>query len=286
MKNIRQQQRQKGSAITEFAVAMATLVPMFALFTLVGKLSDVEHTAQQGARYSAWERTVNTPENKSNAVLGTEIHQRVVQKKALMSSTDGSAETTNQADRVLWGMYGKTSGEARESLVAFDEDAYQSQLNNSSPGNYADTLGVLVSGMEEIDKDGLYNGEVRFSVNNVSWLGFEGGISCTHGNQANYLSCMKRNNALLADDWSAVSPDQVSDRVRELMPPVFEEAWEIYADVLGTAEDIGSAIVLYNPFEDIRHIDDAPGYVDPEIVPEGKLGSYEDEGIIEELDRE
>ena len=39
-------QRQEGSAITEFVITLFTLVPVFTLFALVGKFSDIEHAAQ------------------------------------------------------------------------------------------------------------------------------------------------------------------------------------------------------------------------------------------------
>jgi len=278
---------QHGSAITEFIITLSVLIPIAMLFSLIGKLSDAEHAAQQSARYSAWERTLSSNAQKSDDVVAAEIHKRVITKNAFIQSNDGQSDTDNQADRVLWGMYGRTSGAQREALISFDEDGYDFGSNNNSIGGALQVPSMVTTGMSGIEDDGLIDGNVSFAVNNVSWLGFDGEVQCGHGTLDSYLSCMKRNNSILVDDWSAASPDTVRYRVKERMPFSLD-VWEPIADVLGDAEDaIGTFSGIYggyNPFKDINRIDEAPGYVLPDVVPARRLGVYEDEGITEELD--
>lgn len=57
--NPRFHHRQRGQALTEIAIASAAVfVPMLLLTMYLGKLNDAKYTAQQAARYAAWERTV------------------------------------------------------------------------------------------------------------------------------------------------------------------------------------------------------------------------------------
>ena len=149
---------------------------------------------------------------------------------------------------------------------------------------YIDNLpGVVDFGIDEIENDGLYDSEVNIALNEVPWLKFKGEQSCGNGTQDGYLACMKRNNAILVDDWSAVGPESVENRVRELIPLV--EQWEVVADGLDAVVDPPVTLELfltqdgYKPFDDVKDIDKAPGYVVPELVPQRNLGSYEDEGI-------
>ena len=276
-------QRQDGSAITEFVVALLTLVPIFTLFTVVGKFSDVEHAAQSGARYQAWEVALAGTELSDD--LKGEMHKRVFREKSFIQSTDKDTDTTVYPDRSLWMVDDPESGNTRVEMVSFGEDGYDSNLQNGSAGLDHYSLGVEVLGIdigiEDIEKDGLYDSTVNLSLNDVPRLGFTGQAVCANGGQDSYLACLKRNNAILVDDWSSVSPEMVEDRVRELIPLV--EQWELIAEGIDAVLDPGilffGAPDTYKPFDDVKEIDKAPGYVDPDIVPQRNLGSYEDEGI-------
>ena len=280
-------QRQEGSAITEFVAALFTLVPVFTLFALVGKFSDIEHAAQSGAKYQAWEVALAGTEQSDD--LKGEMHKRVFREKSFIQSADKGADATVYPDRSLWMVDDAESGNTRVEMVSFGEDGYSNNLHNGSAGLdhyalHAEVLGFDF-GIEDIDKDGLYDSTVNLSLNDVPRLGFTGQSVCANGGQDSYLACLKRNNAILVDDWSSVSPGMVEDRVRELIPAL--EPWELLADGIDAVLDPDPGIPLriqgsqdaYKPFDDVKEIDKAPGYVVPDLVPQRNLGSYEDEGI-------
>jgi hypothetical protein len=81
--------------MVEFLVAAVfCLVPMFLAIAVIGKLADVQHTADMAARYGAWERTVwyersgsdfekyNAPNTKSSAEIRSEVAARVLNDRS------------------------------------------------------------------------------------------------------------------------------------------------------------------------------------------------------------
>ena len=282
--------KERGSAITEFIVALFTIVPMFTLFTLVGKLSDAKHAAQEGARYQAWEMTVDA--SKSRDELKSEVHQRIFQSNSFIQSTDEDSDTEIHPNRHLWGMHGQQSGSEKEALFSFDEEGYSNTMVSRYAGTAVNTLGVTIDpvgelGIDEFENNDLYNAKIDFAINDVSWLRYEGGVACDSGTRESYLGCISSNNALLVDDWSAGSPDTVSKRVEALNPQL--GLWETTAEVIDATitlpfEIITPGFEIYDPFEDVKEIEDAPGFVLPDLVPTPRLGSYEDQGIKKALD--
>lgn len=84
----------RGAALVEFIViAIFVLVPMYLATQAIGKLGDVRASAQNAARYSAWERTVwyddtgslyakkNSPNQKSAAAIRQEAVVRVFNER-------------------------------------------------------------------------------------------------------------------------------------------------------------------------------------------------------------
>jgi len=292
------QLNQVGSAITEFVITLFALVPIFALFTLVGKLSDTQNAAQQGARYQAWEVALTGARNNPANELKLEVHQRVLDTNKFITSVDQEADAVNENpdNRFLWGMSSPTSPGTREALINFEDEGYANNLANQGAGLGAYALSYDVPvlgnvGISELDENGLYNAQINFSINEVSSLEFNGGMNCGNGTHASYFACLSQNNAVLADDWSADSPGAVQRRVKDLNPalPLFEpvvDAIHLIADPpVGIELQLPTpAFDVYKPFKDARSIDEAPGFVLPDIVPRRNLGSYEDEGIEEGLD--
>lgn len=285
--------RQNGSAITEFIVSLLVVIPLITLFTLTGKLSDVEHAAQSGARYQAWEVAIAGAPNHNVADLKSEVHKRILDPKAFIQSTDSQAPVDQNPPRYLWGMYGYNSGENREAIVSFDEQGYVNGLSNNAAGldvyglNWdVPVLGTV--GIDDLENDGLYDARVGFAINDVTFTRYSGNVNCGHGTRTSYLTCMERNNALLVDDWSAGSPQSVQERITKLNPGL--ALWEPFAkDVVDPIISVPFfiptlAFDFYEPFDDIKRIADAPGFVLPDIVPQRNLGSYSAVGMKKELD--
>lgn len=91
--------RAHGQALTEFLVgALFLLVPLFLAIAALGKFSDVQHTADMAARYTAWERTVwypdanndfdaiNEPNHKSADAIRNEARVRLLNDRSRHTS--------------------------------------------------------------------------------------------------------------------------------------------------------------------------------------------------------
>jgi len=287
--------KQQGSAITEFVITMFALVPIFLLFSLVGKLGDTQNAAQQGARYQAWEVAMTGAQNNSADELKLEVHQRVLNSNEFIESVAPIPTTVEEhPNRHLWAMPATNNPANREALVSFDQEGYQNNLRNSGAGLglFAlsfDVPGIGDVGISDIDRNGLYDAKIGFAINDVSALEYNGQVPCGYGSRDSYLTCMERNNAILVDDWSAASPGQVQRRVQKLNPAL--SLWEPFAELVHDVADppfplgvLTPAAQWYRPFNDIKAIDQAPGFVLPDLVPQRNLGRYEDVGITEELD--
>jgi len=279
---------QHGSAITDFLVSCLVIVPLFLLYPLIGNLSDVEHSAQQGARYAAWERSVHPSHAKANPRIQQEIHARIVTQQAFIVSElpPQQAGDLKDADRTLWGMAVPRGKGDRQELVSFQNEGYAGTAGHSEDAGASGDLMIIVEGMQDIDRGGLHTARVNYAINEIALLGFKGKATCNVGQSDAYLTCMDRHNAILVDDWSASDPGQVQARVQERMPFMLE-LWKPLAGALDKAESaFGSAgdWIGYNPFKDIRAIGDAPGHVAPDIVPLSRLGNYEEQNLKESLD--
>lgn len=98
-REVKQPARAGGQALVEFIVAAVFfLVPLFLAIVVLGKFSDVQHTADMAARYATWERTVWYDDagskfndiNGSNQKSGLEIDHEVA---ARLINDRSSAQT-------------------------------------------------------------------------------------------------------------------------------------------------------------------------------------------------
>jgi hypothetical protein len=99
--------KSNGQAMVEFLVAaIFFLVPLFLAISILGKFSDVQHTAESAARYATWERTIwyensgsgfhskNGPNTKSSAEIRNETAARILNDRAaaiIVRSNDRNA---------------------------------------------------------------------------------------------------------------------------------------------------------------------------------------------------
>lgn len=112
-------QRSQGQALVEFIIgAMLFLVPLFLAVIVIGKLSNVRHTANMSARYATWERTVwyddagtrfgavNGANHKSAAQINNEIAVRLINNRqgnaTTIRSTDANATSFANGTDPLW----------------------------------------------------------------------------------------------------------------------------------------------------------------------------------------
>lgn len=170
---------ERGQAMTEFLVACLVLIPVFLAIPLLGKYMDINHSAVQGARYVAWERTVWTPGKKSNTYLENEVRNRVFTrpgeplrsgdangppaqynplwtdpagKPMLTSYSDVTGHTETGTGQTTPGLiYNKVTStliDAFNTVMGWMEaigGAHQSAFQINVHGMYSSTLGVNVA---------------------------------------------------------------------------------------------------------------------------------------------
>lgn len=151
-----------GQAMSEFLVcALFVLVPLFLAITALGKLSDVQRTADMAARYAAWERTVwypdsdddfepiNEPNHKGGDAILRELTVRVLNNH----SQDGS--TILATDQDAAGFANGTDPMWKDHAgVAFLEDYDQvtAGVERATPTN--DVTGTVLNTLQSVSVNG------------------------------------------------------------------------------------------------------------------------------------
>lgn len=141
---------QGGQALVEvIVVALFFLVPLFLAIVALGKFSDVQHTTNMAARYTAWERTVwyeagggqfndvNAPNRKSAAQIRSEIAARLFNDRS--TTTSVIADTDRNASGFVNGtdpMWRDNDG------VAFMGDFHQASAGVTQARPQTDVAGA------------------------------------------------------------------------------------------------------------------------------------------------
>ncbi len=261
---------QDGSALTEFAVTMIVLVPMFLMVPMLGKIADMNSSTIQASRYAAWERTVTDQSDKSDAQLQQELENRFFTKIDIGIQT-GRGQLTGQADQnPLWRGYG-----GKRLLVSAQDDVDGAMQQNGTPGSvagiiegvistFAGAFGSLNSNADfDVNMNGLYRADVNANVGSND-MGFAGRQDCGGQDNDDVFTCIRRHNVILADGWSSENSEQAESRTRSLVPMgMFSEIQPVF-DIVGSfplTEEFGR-------FE--------PGYVDSDVIAADRLGTYEE----------
>jgi len=94
-------QRQTGSALVEFIVVSAVLIPIMFGIPMIGKMIDLKQTTAQASRYSAWETTVSDAPAQN-------VDQR------FFSDASAPIGSTEVGPNTLWGPADTTAAAAQD----------------------------------------------------------------------------------------------------------------------------------------------------------------------------
>jgi muconolactone delta-isomerase len=276
---------QAGQSLPEFAVGMLVLVPLFLGVMVIGKLSDTNAYVTQGARYQAWEKAVVPNTAKSAATLDKEAMNRLMTNESTLIRTQDDLLTTTGYQKPLWRAHGNannlslryvantdagsvTEVEAQAAPQGGSGSAIVSSLNHLNG-----LLSGAIDGVLDLNDESFYTATFSVDIRKDRYLGIPGeSAGCAAQSTAIYM-CASRSSSILADTWSAGSPDEVRDHTKKLVPmrmlgPI--------TDLLSKAAGIGE-VIGFNPVQDLQTLDDAPGYVVPDVVPADRLGQYQEE---------
>ena len=259
---------QHGQAVTEFAAMAATLVPLFLLVPLLGKVSDLNHTTIEASRYAAWERTVADTGQKPDAELVAEIQRRLYSQPDMPIHTGAGRPDADTDRNPLWRGYG-----GKDVLRSSVDDVGLGVSEGQAPGPLSSAVASVVtragqlmgkfnSGARfDLENDGLFTARVGTNVG-ANDLAFLGNKDCSGKESKDVFACITRQNVILADAWDAGGPQQVEARTKAFVP------LGIFSGVSKVSGIVGKVPFLreWGRFD--------PGYVAPDVVPADRLGRY------------
>ena len=251
---------QAGHAIAEFVAMSAVLVPMALLVPALGKIADMNHAAIESSRYVAWERTIASAADKSDATIAEEVRRRFFSDiDAFILTNEGSQAGDDQRQQ-LWRDH-----RGNWMLRGYNDVTIQT-AENDTPGSAAGMVADLMSGFMNamgsfsgdddtgISGRGLFRADVNVNVGSIPLTPFDSGTDCAGGQTNATFLCIRRHNVILGDTWASGNSSQMERRVRALVPT---SAFEQFSDVT----DLIGSIPILSEFRDFR-----PGYVAPDTV--------------------
>lgn len=236
--------RMRGQAMAEFVVMVAGgVLLLFVLVPVVAKLADMAYTAQQVARYVAWERTVwfdtdkapgetddgDTAQRGNEAILKTAEKRLMAYSAAIQPFTaadiDGSADTTSNNSLWRWThgggakpMTATGSMPSNSSLSAEDTPSYSYDvigIYNDAMGGVMKVLSFLKIAKDDDflqvahETENLYNPSI---VIPVSMAGSRLGSKPLFGGALDKQLNIRAQSAVLADGWNAQGDHHFKER--------------------------------------------------------------------------
>ncbi len=215
MKNPERPTAAHGQAMTEFLVVCMVLVPVFLAVPLLGKYMDIHHSAIQGTRYLAWERTVWTPDQKSDAQLENELRNRVFTgAETPLKANDGNAAPTNynplwrdQGGRPMLANYGDVGGStasgAGDTTPGLIYNKVLSTLVDvfNTVSGWMDAIGGVRQAQFQINVKGMYSGNIAVNIAEQGQAAQAGLISGSP--QIPAIQTNLRPNVIVSDAWGA-----------------------------------------------------------------------------------
>jgi len=204
--------------MTEFLVVCMVLVPVFLAIPMLGKYMDIQHSTIQGTRYLAWERTVWTPGNKSDAQLENELRNRVFTGPATpVQAGDGSAAPASY--NPLWkdvggrpmladyaavtGSTGSGAGDTTPGLIYNKVVTTLLDIFNTVTG-WLDKIDNVPPSRFEINVKGMYSGTIGVKIAEQGHAAQPGLVSGAPLIPA--MSNHVRPNVIVTDAWGVSGP--------------------------------------------------------------------------------
>lgn len=236
--------RVRGQAMAEFVVMVAGgVLLLFVLVPVVAKLADMAYTAQQVARYVAWERTVWFDTNKTpgetddgdTAQRGNEAVLKSAEKRLMSYSAaiqpftaadiDGNANTSSNHTLWRWThgggakpMTASGSMPSTSSLSAEDTPSYSYDvigIYNDAMGGVMNVLSFLKIAKDDDflqvahETENFYNPNI---VIPVAMAGSRLGSQPLFGGALDKQLNIRAQSAVLADGWNAQGDAHFKER--------------------------------------------------------------------------
>jgi hypothetical protein len=238
--------RQRGQSTVEFVVLALVMVPLLLIVPLLGKHMDIAQAAAVASRYVAFEGSVRHSSShgswKSDAELAQEVRRRFFSNSDAFIKTHDTAGDFTAHRNTLWHDH-----RGQSLLTKFDESVGVTTTKEAMTQPSA-----LFAGNFNLSYANLYSGSVTVKIADIADLKPFDGIGLS----------VSRSTTLLADPWAASGPGAVQSKIRgsgSAFPYAYLDGW---ATLLAPGI---RALEFGDPPPDV-------GRVDPDVVPEGRLG--------------
>ncbi len=260
--------KQAGQAMVEFTVfALFVMTPIFLMIPVLGKIADMNQKTVLASRYGAWERTISTPTSKSEATITNEARLRFFARNNKYIVTNEAVNEQNNERSYLWR---SISNSYDPMLTKFSDvnSTIATNVSTSVRGGFvlADIgLNVVRPTSRDFNQTyDIYRSEMSLPVATNSRLKFlDKGIDCAGQNSTATFVCIKRQNAIYTDTWSAGSSGQVASRVQDMVLTSRERA-------IGTVLRNTLGRIPFGMFREVNWLD--LGIVRPDVLPADRLG--------------
>lgn len=251
--------REEGQAMVELITMVGMLTLLFLGIWYLGKFHDIQASAIQAARYSAWERTVHSVSELSDADL-----ERQTRARFFTHNQNAFLATDSKSNGEAWGRQSAhwQDHEGDERLVERPDDVRVRTSESATPGVAAGTAsralgaitgaGAAMTGGERLPMGGLYTSTVTVDVADLDDMPApldEMDLRLTE------------RHVLLTDSWDASGPRQVARRVRPFTPAAF----------LANLDPILAPMRVGLSILEPRFILFRPGQICPDIVPNDRV---------------
>lgn len=267
----------RGSAMTEFFVLAVIMVPAIAFIPMLAKVSDVNQSTIQAARYAAWERTVSDSSQKSDGQIATEVANRFYRDMDVMIETDGGVLADNPFENNYWGAGVDQNGDPISLVTVDGQNMFVNTTNQAIPSGtganilsqgiatIGSVMGSLIPDASwDLEENGFYVAEVGVNVaaNSILSTSDTPGHDCGGQQSTETFVCVSRRNAIFVDGWNSESPGQTRERVRSLVP----------AGALAPVGDFLSNLGYMPLFRELRRMDGMFGNVQEDVLPLDRYG--------------
>ncbi|WP_416394999.1 hypothetical protein [Allohahella sp. A8] len=282
--------RQSGQSLPEFAVGMVVLVPLFLGVSTIGKLADTNTSIVQGARYQAWEMAVVPNTGKSVLDLDKEAMNRAMTADGVLIRTGDPLLTDAGYQKPLWRAHGSADDKPFRYVANSESGSQTAMQVKSTPdhpasgtiqqgfGELADLLQTSVAGVLELETDTLYKATFNVDVRKDAFLGENGAAAGCETASTSVFMCASRTSAIFADTWSAANPQNVRNHTDNLVPM---KLLAPVGEFIAKFQEASSAFTDFDPVAELGKLEDAPGFVAADVVPEDRLGQYKEEDRLQ-----
>jgi hypothetical protein len=204
--------------MAEFLVVCLVLIPLFLAIPLLGKYMDINQNAAQGSRYVAWERTVWTPDKKSNAQLENEVRNRVFTAPGTpLHASDGAGPPaqynplwTNPAGQPMLANYGDVTastetgpGQTSPGLIYNKVTSTLVDIFNTVMG-WLEAIGGVRQSQFQVNIKGMYSSATSVNVAQQGSPGGSGMIPSLL--YVAPIAITPRSNVIITDAWQVSGP--------------------------------------------------------------------------------